>query len=108
MNTLSNDINLNKAMDIIFRVINPDKIILFGSRAKGNYTDDSDYDLLILTDSIKDKRKKLSEIYRNLLGLKLAIDIIIETKEDYVKNKDNKFMIYNTIEKEGNVLYERK
>ena len=38
---------LQKAVDIIVKVADPDKIILFGSRSRGDNREDSDYDLCI-------------------------------------------------------------
>ena len=39
---------LEKAIDIIVKVADPDRIILFGSQARVNNSKDSDYDLLVL------------------------------------------------------------
>jgi len=36
---------LEKAMEIIIRSVDPDKIILFGSRARGDHNKESDYDI---------------------------------------------------------------
>jgi predicted nucleotidyltransferase len=40
--------SLRKAIDIIVRTTDPDKIILFGSRAKGGFKEESDYDVCVL------------------------------------------------------------
>jgi predicted nucleotidyltransferase len=48
---------LDKIIDIIVRVVSPDKIILFGSRAREDNREDSDYDLLIFKHC--DSRRKL-------------------------------------------------
>ena len=42
---------LKKVVDIIVRDFAPDKIILFGSRARGDFNNDSDYDLMILKEN---------------------------------------------------------
>ncbi|HPO50988.1 MAG TPA: nucleotidyltransferase domain-containing protein [Spirochaetota bacterium] len=101
------DDNFNEIINILINKFNPEKIILFGSRARGNSNENSDYDLLLLKKGIKNKIKETQEIYKNLLGLNLAVDILIETPEDYEINKLNKFTVYSNIDKEGKILYER-
>ena len=41
------DSTLEKIKDIIIDTIHPEKIILFGSRATGKFTDESDYDIFV-------------------------------------------------------------
>ena len=101
------DSPLEKAIDIIVRVAEPDKIILFGSRAKGDYKKESDYDICIIKKTVKHKRKLAQQIYKFLYGTKIPIDIIVETTERFDELKDNPFMIYNQIAKYGKVLYEK-
>ena len=43
---------LGKAVEIIVKNINPDKILLFGSRAKNTSHSQSDYDLCILKSDV--------------------------------------------------------
>ncbi len=80
-------------------------LYLFGSRAKGNYSQDDDYDLVVLFDSV-DKNKEL-KIFR-LIGeaeykFNCLIDIQILTEEDF---KFNPFF-YEEVIKNG-ILYERR
>ena len=68
------------------------KIILFGSRARGDYSEFSDYDFLIITEetlSIKEKMKISAIISRALAKLHIAADIIINSEEE-VELKKNK------------------
>jgi len=44
----------------------PEKIILFGSHAWGNSTDESDIDLLIIKQSSKSFHKRWAEVYKLL------------------------------------------
>ena len=68
------------------------RIILFGSRARGNYSTFSDYDFLIITKkklTIKEKMKMAGEIRRSLARFYIAADIIINSEEE-VELKKNK------------------
>jgi len=68
--------SLEKAIEIIVRTTDPDKIILFGSRARGDFGEESDYDIFILKKGVEHRRKLAQQIYRLLYGVGASIDII--------------------------------
>ena len=85
----------------------PDKIILFGSRAKGEKSEWSDYDICILkTDQIR-KSDLEKRIYLKLFGLGVPVDIIVETPERFMELKKNKFLVYREIAEYGKTVYEK-
>jgi len=98
---------LEKAIDIIVKVADPDKIILFGSRARGDSRKDSDYDLCVLKRNVEHRRKLAQKLYLSLYSVGEAIDVIVETPERFSDLKDNTFMIYKEIAKDGKVIYEK-
>ncbi|MCX9089529.1 MAG: nucleotidyltransferase domain-containing protein [Candidatus Methanoperedens sp.] len=99
---------LDIAIEIIIRSINPDKIILFGSRARGDNKKESDYDICVIKKDVSHRRKLAQQIYRFLYGVGVPIDIIVETPERFEELKDNPFMIYKEISKYGKVVYEKR
>ena len=98
---------LKKVVDIIVRDFAPDKIILFGSRARGDFNNDSDYDLLVLKENVPHRRKMAQEIIRDMRGSCVPLEIIVETPNHYKELSANQFMIYKTINEEGKVVYEK-
>jgi uncharacterized protein len=102
-------VNMSEILDavqVIVKNFQPDKVILFGSYAKGNAGSDSDVDLLVVMDteqSTWDFAVKIS------LALKhsFPMDIIVRTPEVIAKRlKMGDFFIKNIVEN-GKVLYER-
>ena len=97
--------------DIIHRIrdaIDPEKIILFGSRANNRgFSEDSDYDIFILLDGQYNKRKIRHKLYRILSGVGVSVDILVETNSDFNKFKMNKYLIYYHISREGRIIYEK-
>lgn len=92
----------------IVREVAPQKIILFGSRARGDATDDSDLDLFIIQDSQPSNRLLRRRIERLLWGREFSIDLIVRTPEEVVRNVEDHNPFYTRhILKEGRVLYER-
>ncbi len=66
-----------------------DKIILFGSRARGDYTPESDWDILIIT---KGENKNTSKFLRDIkiklsIDMKIPNDLIIISKKYYEEKK---------------------
>ena len=77
--------------EIVLQFFPAGKIILFGSRAKGNFSEDSDYDFIIITEkniSVIEKRNFQAQIRKKLAEHKIPADIIIQNKSD-VKIKEN-------------------
>jgi len=79
-------------------------ILLFGSRARQDYTEDSDYDLLIITNkelSIQEKRKYKAKIRKLLAKEKIPVDILIQSnKEVEIKKQITGHIVKQAI-KEG-------
>jgi uncharacterized protein len=83
----------------------PTKIILFGSQAYGTPNNDSDIDLLVIKKTVGSKIKEANEARRALKGLRMPIDAIVVSEEefDFYKNCPN--TIYAEADKKGVVLY---
>ncbi|EKE02303.1 MAG: DNA polymerase beta protein [uncultured bacterium] len=96
---------LDKIINAILQVIIPDKIILFGSQARGEAKHDSDYDILVIKSGVEHRRKTAQEIHKKLVGTSTNVDIIIETPERLEKYKDIADYIYKSILDEGIVIY---
>ena len=92
----------------IVRRFNPERIILFGSHARGNAGPDSDVDLLVVVPVHGSKRDKAVEIGVALHGIRVPKDIIVTTPEDFEWRRDIAGTIEMPADKEGRVLYARK
>ena len=93
--------------DIIVSEVSPDKIILFGSQARGDYCEDSDYDILILKSQFKNRRKTLNDLRITLYkkGVCVAMDILLLDTAKYVQLSDVNGLVYTNIKREGRVIY---
>lgn len=85
----------------------PEKIILFGSHARGEASSDSDLDLLVIVKGVTHPRQESTRIRRALRGLLIPIDVIVATPEQVGKYGDTIGLIYEPALREGKVLYER-
>jgi uncharacterized protein len=86
---------------------NPQRIILFGSHARGTADEHSDVDLLIVA-SFKGKRRTVVvEIDRALRGIGFARDIVLLTPEEFERDREIPGSVARPASKEGKILYER-
>jgi uncharacterized protein len=86
----------------------PQRIILFGSRSRGQETESSDLDLLVIQDSGKSSRQVRRQIECLLCGRRFAIDLIVVTPEQVARNVADGNPFYTRhILGEGKVLYDR-
>lgn len=86
----------------------PDKIILFGSHARGTAGADSDVDLLVVMPITSTRRHQATAIDKSLMGIKMPADVIVVTPEDVKCCRDQIGSIIRPALQEGKVVYERQ
>src|SRR5260370_18088841 len=94
--------------NVIQRVVaaaKPDKIILFGSAARGQMGPNSDLDLLVIKSGKFDRGKLTTRIYRHLTGADAAVDIVVVTPEEVERYRDTHCLVICPALKEGKVIY---
>ncbi len=84
----------------------PQRLILFGSRARGDERRDSDFDLLIIAPSDQSRWQRVVPVYRALAGLGVSKDVAWWTPEEIAEWRNVKTHFINTVLREGIVLYE--
>ena len=102
--------NIKEIADEIAAKVKPLKIILFGSFAKGSYTEDSDFDFYIVVDDGRDVKETMCLARRATIYVKKRpVDIVVGTNSRFeMKRKmDYTQMIEGEVEREGILLYER-
>lgn len=88
----------------IVEVADPEKIILFGSAARGEMTRHSDVDLLVVKE-VADKRDLSVRIRRRLYGVDAAVDVIIVTPRDIERYGDSHALVIKPALRDGRVVY---
>ena len=98
---------IRQAVDRIAARFHPDKIILFGSRARGEGGLNSDADLPVVMPVDGSKRQQAVQIDLALEGIPIPIDLIVVTPEEVEKYRETIGTIIREAVREGKVLYER-
>jgi predicted nucleotidyltransferase len=103
-------IDNNQIIEIVDKIANdyfPDKIILFGSYAHGDYTENSDLDFLIIKDTNIPKHKRGLEIRKLFYRLPIPMDFKIYTNLEYINEIANQYSFLNSALIGSKVVYER-
>ncbi|MFO7975454.1 MAG: nucleotidyltransferase domain-containing protein [Candidatus Hydrogenedentota bacterium] len=99
--------SLDQMLMRIVERFQPDRIILFGSYAKGDPTPDSDLDLLVVTPVEGSRRNKANEIDLALADRTIPLDVLVVTPDQFEKQKDVIGSIVREAVREGRTVYER-
>jgi predicted nucleotidyltransferase len=91
----------------IVRRFDPERIILFGSHARGQAGPDSDVDLLVVMRVEGSKREKQLEVRMALPNVAVPVDVIVTRPDDFEWRKNYPGTIERPAHLEGKVLYAR-
>jgi predicted nucleotidyltransferase len=91
----------------IVRDFQPQRIILFGSQARGEAREDSDVDLLVVLSAAEHRREAASAIYLTLTGIPLATDVVVTTPAHLAENIDLIGTVLRPAISEGITIYAR-
>ena len=96
-----------KAVKRLVDQFRPERIILFGSQARGTADARSDVDLLVITRVTERRRSLVVTMGRSLRGLDFARDIVVLTPEEFERDSHIPGTTARPASIEGRVLYER-
>jgi predicted nucleotidyltransferase len=97
---------LDEVVRRVLTVARPDRIILFGSAATGQMTEDSDLDLLVVEPEPADTRDRSVRIRRALGEVRYPVDVIVMSSARFEETKNLIGGIAYPARKYGRVLYE--
>ena len=92
----------------IVSVIQPDKIILFGSRARATARSDSDIDLLVIARSDQPRYRRAAPLYGILSDILAPMDILVYTPQEVNEWSAVPQAFVTTAVRQGTVLYEKQ
>ena len=99
---------LDEMVRRIREIAQPDKIVLFASRARGDAGPDSDFDSLVIKSSDQPRYKRSGPIYSALADMPAEAEVIIYTPQEVREWREVPQAFVTTALREGRVLYESK
>jgi predicted nucleotidyltransferase len=95
--------------DVVVRVVRaaaPEKIVLFGSAARGEMGPHSDIDILVIKRGKFDYGRMLTTIYSELSEIDSSVDVVLATPETVERYRDSYCLVYHPAMREGRIIYE--
>ena len=108
---MASDALLERMVRAIVEEVDPEQIILFGSRARGDAMAESDFDFIVVeAGPFSDGRSRHAEevrLYRALAGCGASKDILVYSRDDVEYWRASLNHVLARALREGKVLYER-
>jgi uncharacterized protein len=73
---------VQEATRLLIEAAHPEKIILFGSFARGDFTKDSDLDFLVILSAVEDTFEEMMRLEHVLLSLPVPVDVLVYSTDD--------------------------
>ncbi len=102
---------LQECVEAFVKTLSPKKIYLFGSRARGDHNEHSDYDFfIIMDDSVKLNGDEAARARLALLGTSYEspVDILVDKESSFLKNSHNTDFVDYYVQKEGIIIYKKE
>lgn len=98
---------LEQIVERIREAAQPDRIVLFGSRARGTARSDSDFDIIVIKESDEPRYKPSAPLYTTVADLPVEVEVVVYTPEEVADWSGVPQASVTTAIREGRVLYER-
>lgn len=97
---------IDEAIRTLAEAAAPERILLFGSYARGDATDDSDLDFLVIASCVEDRAKEMVRLRRALRPLRVPADVLVYSAEDVERWGNQPGSALYWALREGRVVYE--
>jgi predicted nucleotidyltransferase len=96
--------------DIVRRIVDtaqPERVILFGSQARGDARPNSDFDVLVIKPSDEPRYRRSIPLYVALADLPVEVEVMVYTPEEVDEWSQVPLAFVTTAVREGTTIYER-
>jgi predicted nucleotidyltransferase len=99
---------IQQAAERLVAEANPSKVILFGSYARGDATEDSDLDLMVIEQEVLNAGDEMIRLHRAVGDVGIGVDVLVYSdKEAYRRSQVPGTVLYRAF-REGKVLYDAR
>ena len=98
--------SIKRLTELLIEAAKPNRIIMFGSQARGEASEDSDFDVMVVEDGVSDRVGEMVRLNRLLRSLDIPVDLLVVSAEKFNYWCDTPGNVYFEAATEGEVLYE--
>lgn len=98
---------VDAVIERIVEIVNPARVILFGSAARAELHDDSDLDLLVVvSDEVPHPRRESRRLRSALADIRMPMDLLVISERRLRELADQPGLVYGEAVRHGKVVYE--
>ena len=97
--------SISEITNRIVNALHPHRVLLFGSRARGDAQPDSDFDLMIEMDTELRPLERARRVYGLFGPRRWSMDVVVYTPQEILEHRRYRNSLIHAIEREGQVLY---
>lgn len=105
------DALLKKMTDLIVKELAPQKVILFGSHARGTARSDSDLDFMVIENGPfgpdKTREHEMIKLWQMFFDYAIPLDFLVYSPDEVARWENAPNHVIAHVLKEGKILYER-
>ncbi|MFZ4539462.1 nucleotidyltransferase domain-containing protein [Propionivibrio sp.] len=95
------------AVERILAVASPNRIILFGSQARGDTDADSDIDLMVIESRVGNPALEAARLYRAVGWVGKGVDILVYSENEFARRSTVPGTVLHQALTQGKVVYDR-
>ena len=96
---------IDRAVVLLVEAAWPDRIVLFGSHARGDVRENSDLDLLVIQAQVENRAWEMVRLRRVLRSLRIPVDILVYSSQEVQHWSNQPGTALFLVMREGKVLY---
>ena len=96
---------IQQAVELLRQAAPSATIIVFGSCARGEITEDSDLDVMVVEPTVTSRHEEMVQLRKVLRPLGIPADVLVASKETFEYWSDTPNTIYYEVAREGRVFH---
>jgi predicted nucleotidyltransferase len=97
---------ISKVSEVLVEAAHPKRIILFGSRARGDSRGDSDFDVIVVQEQPADRLREMVRLNHLLRKFDAAIDLLVVSEDRFQYWRDTPGKVYHEAASQGRTHYD--
>ena len=99
---------IQRAVERLVSAANPSKVILFGSYARGDATEDSDLDLMVIEPEVQNTGEEMIRLHRVVGDVGIGVDLLVYSDGEASRRSQVPGTLLYWAFREGRVLYDAR